>query len=176
LAILHSWESIIRRERALTPPALVPPAGGRDLEVQATCDFHIAHLSWTLQQEWALDFAGELWGLHARGRAAAKLFKEQARRIPCPTDDCTKFVVIDVEQLSQDVSCFGCKQSWSVLRLVALAMSNPNRRFFLDIEAISAWLQMTQREVYRLVKKFNVEKRGSVYDLQAIMKARQQNG
>jgi hypothetical protein len=175
LAILHSWESIIRRERALTPPALVPPAGGRDLEVQATCDFHIAHLSWTLQQEWALDFAGELWGLHARGRAAAKLFKEQARRIPCPTDDCTKFVVIDVEQLSQDVSCFGCKQSWSVLRLVALAMSNPNRRFFLDIEAISAWLQMTQREVYRLVKKFNVEKRGSVYDLQAIMKARQQN-
>jgi hypothetical protein len=58
---------------------------------------------------------------------------------------------------------------------VALAMSNPNRRFFLDIEAISAWLQMTQREVYRLVKKFDIEKRGSTYDLQAIMKARQQN-
>lgn len=175
LAILHSWESIVRRERQLTPPALVAKESSTDLEVQATCEFHIAHLSWTLQQEWALDFAGELWGLHARGRAAAKKFKEQARRIPCPTDDCNRFVVIDVEQLSEDVSCFGCKQSWSVLRLVALAMSNPNRRFFLDVEAISAWLQMTQREVYRLVKKFDIEKRGSTYDLQAIMKVRQQN-
>jgi hypothetical protein len=58
---------------------------------------------------------------------------------------------------------------------VALAMSNPNRRFFLDVEAISAWLQLTQREVYRLVKKFDIEKRGVTYDLQAIMKARQQN-
>ena len=172
LAILHSWEIIIRRERQLTLPALVAKEPTREAEVQATCDFHIAHLSWTLQQEWALDFAGELWGLHARGRAAAKKFKEQARRIPCPTDDCTRFVVIDVEQLAQDVSCFGCKQSWSVLRLVALAMSNPNRRFFLDVEAISAWLQMTQREVYRLVKKFDIEKRGGTYDLQAIMKAR----
>lgn len=175
LAILHGWEEIIRRDRQLTPPALVRREQTTDLEVLATCDFHIAHLSWTLTQPWALDFAGEVWGLHARGRAAAKKFKEQARRIPCPTDDCKKFVVIDVEQMSQDVSCFGCQQSWSVLRLVALAMSNPSRRFFLDAEAIAAWLQMTEREVYRLVKKFEIEKRGSTYDLQALMKVRQQN-
>lgn len=175
LAILHGWEAIIRRDRQLTPPALVTREPTTDMEVDATCEFHIAHLSWTLLQPWALDFAGEVWQLHARGRAAAKKFKEQARRIPCPTDDCNRFVVIDVEQLSQDVSCFECKQSWSVLRLVALAMSNPNRRFFLDIEAISSWLQMTEREVYRLVKKFEIEKRGYTYDLQALMKARQQN-
>ena len=175
LAILHGWEAIIRRDRQLTPPALVKREPTTDLEVDATCEFHIAHLSWTLLQPWALDFAGEVWQLHARGRAAAKKFKEQARRIPCPTDDCNRFVVIDVEQLSQDVSCFGCKQSWSVLRLVALAMSNPNRRFFLDVEAISAWLQMTEREVYRLVKKFSIEKRGSTYDLQALMKVRAEN-
>ena len=175
LAILHGWEAIIRRDRQLTPPALVTREPTTDLEVDATCEFHIAHLSWTLLQPWALDFAGEVWQLHARGRAAAKKFKEQARRIPCPTDDCNRFVVIDVEQLSQDVSCFGCKQSWSVLRLVALAMSNPNRRFFLDVEAISAWLQMTEREVYRLVKKFSIEKRGSTYDLQALMKVRAEN-
>lgn len=173
LAILHGWEAIIRRDRQLTPPALVRREANTDLEVEATCQFHTAHLTWSACQPWALDFAGELWQLHARGRAAAKKFKEQARRIPCPTDECKRFVVIDVEQLTSDVTCFGCKQSWSVLRLVALAMSNPNRRFFLDVEAISAWLQMTQREVYRLVKKFDVEKRGLTYDLQALMKARQ---
>jgi len=175
LAILHSWEEIIRRDRQLTPPALVAREETRELEVLATCEFHIAHLPWSLLQPWAVEFAGELWGLHARGRAATKKFQEQARRIPCPTDDCNRFVVIDVEQLSQDVRCLGCKQSWSVLRLVALAMSNPNRRFFLDAEAIAAWLQMSEREVYRLVKKFQIEKRGSTYDLQAIMKVRQQN-
>ena len=53
-------------------------------------------------------------------------------------------------------------------------MSNKNRRFFLDIEAIAAWLQMTQRDVYLLIKKFDIEKRGSTYYLQALMKVRQQ--
>lgn len=175
LAILHGWEQIVRRDRALTPPALVARQATTDLEVLATCNFHLAHLSWTLLQPWALDFAGEVWVLHARGRAAAKKFKEQARRIPCPTDNCKRFVVIDVEQMAQDVSCFECKHSWSVLRLVALAMSNPSRRFFLDAEAIASWLSMTEREVYRLVKRNEIEKRGSTYDLQAIMKVRQQN-
>ena len=172
LAILHSWETVIRRDRQLTPPALVPPAGTIEAEVQATCDFHLAHLEWSLLQPWALDFYNEVLQLHAKGRAAAKQFKEQARRIPCPTDDCKKFVVIDVENLTAEVSCFGCKQSWTVLRLVALAMANPNRKFFLDVEAIALWLQMNQREVYRLIKKFSIERRGQMYDLAAIIEAK----
>jgi hypothetical protein len=172
LAILHSWESIIRKERGLTPPALVPKQSNTDLEVQTTCEFHLAHLDWSLSQEWAVEFAGEIYGLHARGRAAAKQFKEQARRIPCPTDDCKRFVVIDVDDLTSEVSCFGCKQQWTVLRLVALAMSNPNRKFFLDVEAIALWLQTTQREIYRIIKKFNIERRGKMYDLSGIIEAR----
>ena len=173
LAILHSWETIIRRERRLTPPALVPPASTIEAEVQDTCDFHLAHLDWSMSQSWALDFSNEVLALHARGRAAAKMFKEQVRRIPCPTDDCKKFVVIDVENLGTEVSCFGCKQKWTVLRLVALAMANPNRKFFLDVEAIALWLQMTQREVYRIIRKFEIDRKGQMYDLAAIIKARQ---
>lgn len=172
LAILHSWESIIRRERGLTPPALVPKRDTIEAEVHATCDFHLSHLDWSLLQSWAVEFAGEIYGLHARGRAAAKQFKEQARKIPCPTDDCKRFVVIDVDDLTRDVSCFGCKQTWTVLRLVALAMSNPNRRFFLDVEAIALWLQTTEREIYRIIKRFNIEKRGKMYDLSAIIAVR----
>ena len=172
LTILHSWEAIIRKDRSLTPPALVAKEPTIEAEVQATCDFHLAQLDWSLSQVWALEFVGEVLGLHARGRAAAKQFKEQVRRIPCPTDDCKKVVVIDVDDLTADVSCFGCKQSWTVLRLVALAMSNPNRKFFLDVEAIALWLQMTQREVYRIIRKFNIEKRGKMYDLSAIIEAK----
>ena len=172
LGILHSWESEIRSARQLTPPALLRKEPTTDMEVQATCDFHLAHLDWTMAQEWAGDFYNEVKELHSKGMAAAKQFVEQPRRIPCPTDDCHKFVVIDAENLMSDVSCYGCKQSWTVLRLVALAMSNPDRKFFLDVEAIALWLGITQRQVYKIVKAGNIERRGSLYDLAGVIASR----
>lgn len=172
LRTLHSWEVIIRADRKLTPPALVAKESTLEAEVEATVKFHCTHLEWSLAQEWAVEFAGEVYGLHSKGRSAAKRFTEQARRIPCPTDDCKKFVVIDVENLMDDVSCFGCKESWSVLRLIALAMSNPDKKFYLDVEAIAAWIGTTERTVYNLIKTHKVERRGSLYDLSAIIKGR----
>jgi hypothetical protein len=56
-----------------------------------------------------------------------------------------------------------------VLRLVALAMSNPSRKFFLDVEAIALWLGITQRQVYKIVKANNIERRGSLYDLAGVI-------
>ena len=169
LGILHSWEAEIRAARQLTPPALLKKESSTNAEVQATCNFHIAHLDWTMGQEWAGDFYNEVKELHSKGMAAAKQFVEQPRRIPCPTDDCGKYVVIDAEHLMADVSCYGCKQSWTVLRLVALAMSNPSRKFFLDVEAIALWLGITQRQVYKIIKANNIERRGSLYDLAGVI-------
>ena len=169
LGILHSWEAEIRSARTLTPPALLKKEPTTQAEVKATCDFHIAHLDWTMAQEWAIDFYNEVKELHGKGMAAAKQFVEQPRRIPCPTDDCHKFVVIDAENLMADVTCFGCKQSWTVLRLVALAMSNPNRKFFLDVEAIALWLGITERQVYKIVKANNVDKKGNLYNLAQVI-------
>ena len=71
LRTLHSWEVIIRSDRKLTPPALVPKEPSIDAEVQATVDFHCSHLEWSLTQEWAVEFASEVYGLHAKGRSAA---------------------------------------------------------------------------------------------------------
>jgi hypothetical protein len=172
LAILHSWESMIRSARQLTPPALLKREPTIDAEVQAACDFHLAHLEWTLGQEWVDDFFNEVKELHSKGMAAAKRFVEQPRRIPCPTDDCRKFVVIDAENLMSDVTCFGCRQSWTVLRLVALAMSNPTRKFFLDVEAIALWLGLTQRQVYKIIKANKIERNGQLYDLAGVIASR----
>jgi hypothetical protein len=169
LGILHSWESEIRSARRLTPPALLKKERTTDMEVQVACDFQLAHLEWTLGQEWAADFYGEIKEQHAKGMAAAKQFVEQPRRIPCPTDDCGKYVVIDAENLMSDVSCFGCKQSWTVLRLVALAMSNPSRKFFLDAEAIALWLGISQRQVHKIIKANGIAKNGKMYDLAAVI-------
>ena len=49
-------------------------------------------------------------------------------------------------------------------------MSNPNRKFFLDVEAISLWLKISQREIYRIVKRNDIEKRGSLYNFGDILK------
>jgi hypothetical protein len=74
--------------------------------------------------------------------------------------------------LGDEVSCFGCKQSWSLIRLVSLAMSNPSRKFFLDVEAISMWLGLKPRQVYSIVKENGVEKRGNLYNFGEVLKAR----
>ncbi len=169
LGILHSWESEIRSARQLTPPALLKKESSIDREVEVACNFQLHHLEWTLGQDWAADFYGEIKEQHAKGMAAAKQFIEQPRRIPCPTDECGKYVVIDAENLMSDVTCFGCKQSWTVLRLVALAMSNPNRKFFLDAEAIALWLGISQRQVHKIIKAHSIERRGSLYDLAAVI-------
>jgi hypothetical protein len=169
LGILHSWESEIRSARALTPPALLKRERTTDMEVQVACDFQLAHLNWTVGQEWVADFYSEIKEQYAKGMAAAKQFVEQPRRIPCPTDECGKYVVIDAENLMSDVTCFGCKESWTVLRLVALAMSNPNRKFFLDAEAIALWLGITQRQVHKIIKANKIERRGKMYDLAAVI-------
>lgn len=167
--ILHSWESVVRSERNLTPPAFISPRGDGLL---ATVSFHLTHLDWSLSQGWAVDFAREIFQLNAQGRAATRQFTEQVRRIPCPTDDCSKFVVIDVENLHEEVECRNCRQRWTILRLVALAMTNPNRTFFLDVEAIGLWLGMTKRAVYSIIKTHNINRRGNLYDLGAIVKTR----
>lgn len=172
LGILHSWESMIRSARRLTPPAFIRKEPTIDQEVQTACDFQLAHILWTLDQDWAADFYNEIKEQHAKGLAAAKRFVEQPRRIPCPSDDCHKFIVIDAENLLNDVTCFGCKQSWTVLRLVALAMSNPNRKFFLDVEAIALWLGITQRQVYKIIKAHNITRNGALYDLAGVVAAR----
>jgi hypothetical protein len=172
LRTLHGWETRIRFNRNLTPPAMLMKESSTEGEVLASATFHLTHLDWSLAQAWAADFAHEIQIIHAKGRAAAKRFSEQPRRIPCPTDDCKKYVVIDADNLTAEVSCFECKQQWTVLRLIALAMSNPSKTFYLDVEAIGMWLGITEREVYRTIKKNDIQRRGSLYDIAAIIKAR----
>jgi hypothetical protein len=172
LRTLHAWESTIRFDRKLTPPAMMMKEPTTESEVLASATFHLTHLDWSLAQTWAADFAHEIQIIHAKGRAAAKRFSEQPRRIPCPTDDCKKYVVIDADNLTAEVACFGCKQQWTVLRLIALAMSNPSKTFYLDVEAIAMWLGITEREVYRTIKKNDIQRKGSLYDIAAIIQAR----
>jgi hypothetical protein len=57
-------------------------------------------------------------------------------------------------------------------RLLGLAMNNPNRTFWLDIDAICMWLNLTKREVLKIVTSHNIPVKSGLYDISAIAKAR----
>ena len=172
LGVMHKYEAIIRRGRSLTPPALLKREATVDLEVAATVSFHLAHLEWTVQQDWLEDFAGQVKEIHSKGMATNKKYIEQPRRIPCPTDECKAHIVIDIENLMAGVTCHKCRTSWTLYRLLALAMNNPNRTFWLDIDAICLWMNITKTQLNKIVKDHNIPTKHGLYDISAIAKAR----
>ena len=172
LGVLHKYEALIRRGRTLTPPALLKREATVDKEVAATVSFHLAHLEWTVQQDWLEDFAGQIKELHSKGMATNKKFIEQPRKIPCPTEECKAHIVIDIENLLAGVRCHKCRTSWTLYRLLGLAMSNPNRTFWLDIEAICLWMNISKIDLNKIVRQHNIPMKNGLYDISAIAKAR----
>lgn len=172
LPVLHKYEALIRKGRSLTPPALLRREPTIDQEVAATIKFHLSHLDWTLRQDWVGDFAGEVKEIHSKGLSVTKRFIEKPRRIPCPTEDCKAHVVIDIEKILSGVTCFKCRTSWTLYRLIQLAMDNPNRRFWLDVDAICLWLNMSKIDLNRIVREHKIPTKNGLYDIAAITKVR----
>jgi hypothetical protein len=172
LGLLHKYEALIRRGRSLTPPALLDREATVELEVAATVSFHLAHLEWTVQQDWVEEFAGLIKEVHAKGLSVTKRFVQKTRRIPCPTDRCEKKLAIDIESLMEDVKCLGCHGEWTVLRLIQLALSNPHKEFLLDIETICLWLGDTEKNVMKVIKANDIRKKSGLYNMKEIMNAR----
>ena len=172
LPVLHKYEALIRKGRSLTPPALLRREPTIDQEVAATIKFHLSHLDWTLKQDWVGDFAGEVKEIHSKGLSVTKRFIEKPRRIPCPTEDCKAHVVIDIEKILSGVTCFKCRTSWTLYRLIQLAMDNPHRRFWLDVDAICLWLNMSKIDLNRIVREHKIPTKNGLYDIAAITKVR----
>jgi len=172
LGLLHKYEALIRRGRSLTPPALLDREATVELEVAATVSFHLAHLEWTVQQDWVEEFAGLIKEVHAKGLSVTKRFVQKTRRIPCPTDRCEKKLAIDIESLMENVKCLGCHGEWTVLRLIQLALSNPDKEFLLDIETICLWLGDTEKNVMKVIKANDIKKKSGLYNMKEIMNAR----
>ena len=172
LGVMHKYEALIRRGRSLTPPALLDREATVDKEVAASASFHLAHLEWTVQQDWLEEFAGSIKELHSKGMATNKRFIEQPRKIPCPTEDCRAHIVIDIENLLAGATCHKCRTSWTMYRLLGLAMNNPNRTFWLDIDAICLWMNISKTDLNKIVRQHKIPTKNGLYDISAIAKAR----
>lgn len=175
--ILHEWEKLIRHERKLTLPAFLPKYGSIEEEVKATVHFHVAHLDWSIQQEWVNDYVLEIAELHSFGMTAARRFLDPVKRIPCPTDLdddklCSGLIPVKGNDVLETVLCNRCGTTWTAARLIAVAMSDPRLEIWLDAEAISHWVGIGERQVLRIVAKNDVPKKGALIELQSFMKVR----
>ena len=172
LNLLHEWEKLIREDRGLTKPALLKKAISLEAEIQEAITFAQVQLEWSGQQPWMDDFYQELRQLHSQGMAAARIFVQKSRRIACPTEMgdgvCNNLLKIDDEDPLDIFECKKCGSEWTTLRLVAVAMSDPKRQVWLDLEAISQWLGFTERHIRRVCRQNNISRKGQLYDVNAI--------
>lgn len=165
---LHSWERVIRAERQLTPPALVPAQPTIEDEIRATVVFHDAHFDWIMSQDWADEYAREIASVNAQGASAAQRHVDPVKRIPCPTDMteglCGFPIPCKGDDLLEPVTCKRCNTDWTPARLIAVAMATPGQQIWLDVEAIATWIALSEKQVRRLLKQFDVPRRGQLFD------------
>ena len=174
LKTLHSWESIIRTERRLTPPALIAkkPVG---VEVYEAVRFAQSHLEWSATQEWIGDYVDEIRDLEKMGSSAAREYVEKAKRISCPADGedgnaCA--TIIRLHSGDEVVSCPKCGTAWNTVRLIAVALSDEQNEIWLDAEAIGEFIGITPKAIYTLAKRHSIPKRGQLFDLKKILATR----
>jgi len=174
LSFLHGWEQVIRDDRNLTKPALLAKPATLEIEIKDAVGFAQLHLAWSGSQEWIADFARELREIHGQGMAAARRFVEKTRKIPCPAEtgqgSCSNLLKINSEDPLEIFECRRCKSEWTTLRLMAVAMSS-KQSVWLDSEALSKWMGVSERHVRRLAQKFNLPKKGELYEAHAILDA-----
>ena len=175
LNLLWEWEKLIRAERLLTRPAHLRALPLAD-EIREAISFAQRHLDYSSLQPWFDDFYRELLELHSKGRQAAKVFVEKKKRIPCPGEvdglPCNRLLQLgDASTMMEIFSCPKCKTEWTTLRLVAVAMSDPNADIWLDIEAIAGWLGISERQCRRIALKNAVDRRGRLYNLKQMRDA-----
>lgn len=175
LDTLHGWERIIREDRHLTPPALVPKQPTVEAEVAATVKFHLVHLDWSVTQPFADDFAREVAEVHQQGMTAAQQFRDPVRRVACPTDTddggrCGYILGLAGTDLLQHITCKACGTNWTTARLVAVAVADAGSEIWLDVASIAQWVGLSESQAYRIAKK--LPHRGKLVELHAFLNAR----
>lgn len=174
LDLFHGWERIVREDRKLTPPALVPAQPTKGHEIAATVAFHLTHLDWIAQQAWVDEYAKEMLALYGKGRAAAQKFLDPVRRISCPAPageaTCGQTLSINDSDMLAIVPCRRCGTEWTVGRLIAVGTSEGTATW-VDADSIGTWLGISAGHVRRLVRKHHVERKGNLYNMQQVVAA-----
>lgn len=176
LRLLHKYENLTRWGRKLTPPALLKQKTLQK-EIADAVRFAVTHIEWMASQPWIIEFETELKALHRSAKAAARQYSEPVRRIACPADTseglpCGNHLNLRADDLLEIFTCKRCKTEWTSMRLIAVALASPVGEFWIDVEAVAAWLHISERRVQQLVKEHDIPRRGPLVNLKKILATR----
>lgn len=167
LAIISGWEVEVREARNFSEMATVSDYTQR---ITQACEFLLAQFEWISRQEFFGDFCREIADMHAKGRAATRQNPAPARRIECPADLgdglCLSLLTLpDDGDKQARIKCHRCRTEWTIDWLIEVALSTKGSEYWLDAESIANHLQIENRQVRRLARRWKLTPRGQLYDL-----------
>ena len=178
IAVLESWERIWREDYGLTPYG--PASAERDPAARATLLGIVSFLqSWLTKsctEHPAIDeFAREVRTLHRTCQQAAGQARRSAWRVTCPADtdegECGTQLRVSGEDFGGHISCRGCGTTWPVDRLLHVVASSQHAELWLDPEAASEWLGISERTLRLWAKEGRIMRDHGRYEVHSLRQA-----
>ena len=178
LLILEDWERIIRQDRGLAPYGLasearlasVGPLHGSTwashtpVTLTGVVRFLQGHHDWAMSEP-SFDLAEYARQVRLCRKAVARWDSDAAPpgwRVPCPTvtedGDCGQ--ALRVSRGDEIVYCRKCGREWELPRLLAVAGRDAD--VWVDVEAAATMAGVSERTIFRWVRRGHVKKRGQL--------------
>lgn len=179
-SVLENWVRDWRETYNLVPYGVATEAVPNNQLLTHICDFLTQFLHTACTNHIAINlFAGELRQQWAAMREGANETPPNSWVIPCPADTqitdhvttCGKPIKIVDVNLETLVNCPACKTHWRVGRLLYVGAATSNSGIYVDGEAASEYLGVSERTLRQWSKKGKIKRQGSRYDITGLTHA-----
>lgn len=177
--ILESWEKAWRDHYGLAPygPASSIRNAGRPDQPKINLTHIVAFLKMWLPNACTDypamdDFAQEVRDCHQAARTAAGITQRQAWTVTCPasTDDgdCGRPLKITGEDFDASITCRSCNTTWTVQRLMRVAVTDPNSDIWCAPEDAADYLGIHPGTLRKWATAGKIARRHGLYSLSSI--------
>lgn len=173
-AVLENWVRDWRETYGLVPYGVATEAVPNSELLAHICQFLSTWLHRACADHMAIDlFAGELRQQWAAMREGANETPPNSWVIPCPADvdtdngiaTCGKPIKITDVNLENLVNCRACKTHWRVGRLLYVGASANAGGIYVDAEAASQYLGVSERTLRQWAKAGKIKRERGRYDI-----------
>ena len=173
-AVLENWVRDWRETYGLVPYGVATETVPTVHLLAHICQFLNNWLHQACANHVAIDlFAGELRQQWAAMREGANETPPNSWVIPCPADidgvdgviTCGKAIKITDVEMEALVSCPTCKTHWRVGRLLYVGAATANGGIYVDAEAASEYLGVTERTLRQWAKAGKIKRERGRYDI-----------
>ena len=173
-AVLENWVRDWRETYNLVPYGVATETVPTVHLLAHICQFLDNWLHQACANHVAIDlFAGELRQQWAAMREGANETPPNSWVIPCPADidtaegiaTCGKAIKITDVEMEALVNCPACKTHWRVGRLLYVGAATANGGIYVDAEAASEYLGVTERTLRQWAKAGKIRRQRGRYDI-----------